>query len=147
MFTGLSITANNSQYSFDCGYGGFFNLRKNVALAFDEELGKHYSSMSACIYDEDYKMFDAKTNNILADPRFSDADNDVLDFLFASDCDGSISYRTAKKIANLLSANYQQLDLGKKIFTYGAHSDGKDYQHFIDFLNDCYSHRRKVFWY
>lgn len=36
---GLSITANNSQYSFDCGYGGFFNLRKNVALAFDEELG------------------------------------------------------------------------------------------------------------
>ena len=30
---GVTITAIHSPYEFDMGYGGFFNLRKNIAFA------------------------------------------------------------------------------------------------------------------
>lgn len=39
---GVTISATHSSYEFDTGYGGFFNLRKNIALALDDELGKMY---------------------------------------------------------------------------------------------------------
>lgn len=42
---GVTISANGSNRSFNCGYGGFFNLRKNIALAYDGELGEHYAKM------------------------------------------------------------------------------------------------------
>ena len=35
---GVDIHANGSDRCFRCGYGGFFNLRKNIALAYDKEL-------------------------------------------------------------------------------------------------------------
>lgn len=64
----------------------------------------------------------------------------LLDFLFASDCGGEISYKTCKKIYDLIN----NIDFGNEIFTYGAHSDGKDYEYFKEFLLECYSHRRKM---
>lgn len=33
---GITITAKNSGYEFDMGYGGFFNLRRKIALALDK---------------------------------------------------------------------------------------------------------------
>ena len=37
---GITVTATNSKYDFDMGYGGFFNLRKNIALALDKDFGE-----------------------------------------------------------------------------------------------------------
>ena len=36
------------------------------------------------------------------------------------------------------------VDFGNRIFTYAAHSDGKGYEHFKDFLLDCYKRRAKM---
>ena len=37
---GVTITDTHSPYEFDMGYGGFFNLRKNIAFALDKERNK-----------------------------------------------------------------------------------------------------------
>lgn len=37
MIMGITISAKNSSYDFDMGSGGFFNLRCNIAKAFDKE--------------------------------------------------------------------------------------------------------------
>ena len=42
---GISITATNSKYDFYMGYGGFFSLRKNIALALDKEFGENYARL------------------------------------------------------------------------------------------------------
>ncbi len=39
---GITITATNSTYEFDMGYGGFFVLRRNIARALDKEFGDTY---------------------------------------------------------------------------------------------------------
>ena len=139
---GVTISANNSHYVFDMGGGGFFNLRKNIALAFDKEFGEHYETLIYRNSKEDFKAFDEKANKILSDSRFKDEDSDVLDFLFACDCEGKISYKTCKKIYELI----KDIDFGEKIFTYAHYSKGDDYEMFKKFLKECYSHRRKMYW-
>ena len=139
---GFTIYANNCSTNFDGGMGDFMSLRTNIALAFDNEFGEHYSNLTKCLYEEDYKAFNRKTNAILSNDRFKKEDKDILDFLFASDCGGEISHKTCKKIYDLI----KDIDFGKKIFTYSAFSDGKDYEYFKEFLLECYKHRRKMRW-
>lgn len=139
---GFTIYANNCSISFDGGMGGFMSLRTNIALAFDKEFGEHYSDLSKCFHEEDYKIFDKVTEKILSAERFKPEDEDIIEFLFASDCEGSISHKTCKKIYDLI----KDIDFGKKIFTYAAYSNGKDYERFKQFLLECYKHRRKMRW-
>ena len=136
---GFVIYANNSSTTFEGGSGSFFNLRKNIALAYDKELGEHYAKMIGC---HDFNEYDKITNSILKDDRFKEEDYDILDFLYASDCGGSISHKTCKKIYELI----KDINFEGKIFTYAAWSDGKDYEHLKEFLLECYSKRRKLRW-
>ena len=139
---GVSITATNSKYSFDMGCGGFFCLRTNIAKAFDKEFGEHYDTLSCCWKKEQYDAFDKRTEEILSDSRFKQEDEDIVEFFFASDCGGEISHKTCKKIYDLI----KDIDFEGKIFVYAARSDGKDYEHFKEFLKECWSHRRKMRW-
>lgn len=139
---GFTITANGSRYSFDGGMGGFMQLRNNIALAFDKEFGEHYRNLPTFYFHHELEEFNKKADEILSADRFSENDADIIEFLYASDCEGSISHKTCKKIYNLI----KDIDFNGKIFTYAARSDGKDYEHFKKFLLECYSHRRKMRW-
>lgn len=137
---GVTIYANGSSRSFDMGGGGFFSLRKNICLSFDKELGEHYSLMPSCF--RNWEEYDKVTERILSSPRFTEEDIDVIEFLFASDCGGEVGYKTCKKIYEII----KDVDFEGKIFTYAAYSDGKDYEHFKEFLLECYKKRRKMRW-
>ena len=139
---GVTLYANNGSIQFAGGAGGFMSLRTNIALAFDQEFGEHYATLRSCFYEEDYKAFDKKANAILSNDRFKEEDEDIVVFLFASDCEGAISHKTCKKIYDLI----KDIDFRNKIFTYAAYSDGKDYEHFKKFLLECYEHKRKMRW-
>ena len=116
-------------------------VTKNIARKSDSYLAQG----GICVLrdQEDFEAFDKETNRILADDRFQEEDVDIVEFLFASDCGGEISHKTCKKIFDLI----KDIDFGNKIFTYAGRSDGKDYQYFKEFLQECYSHRRKMRWY
>lgn len=75
--------------------------------------------------------------------RFKEEDDDILDFLYASDCEGKAGHRTCKKIYDLI----KDVDFHGQIFTYAAYSDGKDYEYFKGFLFECYSKKRNMIWY
>lgn len=45
---GVTITATNPKYEFDMGYVGFLQLRKEIALALDEEFGRNYADLAHC---------------------------------------------------------------------------------------------------
>ena len=135
---GVSIRATNSSYSFDMGFGGFFNLRKNIALALDDEFGKNYANLAYCHSKEEYAENDRIANEILARKPL---DEDILDFLYDSDTTGQISHKVCKKIYDLI----QDIDFGKKSFRYGAYAHN-DYEEFKTFLKECYSNRRYMRW-
>ena len=96
---GISLTANHSKYSFDMGCGGFFNLRANIADLFDKQFGEHYrKSFNGYCSQDDYDQHERIAKEILSHPRFKDEDADIIVFLYASDCDGKISYKTCGKL-------------------------------------------------
>lgn len=137
---GVSIYATNSTDSFEMGGGGFFNLRKNIAYALDPKLGAVYEIIPFCHSKEDFADHDRRVNKVIAD-RGLEKDADILDFLYMGDCEGSISYRTCKKIYDLI----KDIDFSGKCFQYAMISDN-DYERFKAFLSECYSHRRKMRW-
>ena len=138
---GVTITATNSSLNFDMGYGGFFNLRKNIALALDQEFGENYALLNSCHSKEDYDKNDRKSEEIINRKGLDKDHVDVIDFLYMSDGDGKISYRTCRKIYDLIKG----MDFGGKCFRYAmiAHND---YEEFKEFLMECYSHRRNMVW-
>lgn len=71
------------------------------------------------------KEYNERINKILVNDRFKDEDEDILDFLFASDCEGKCGYKTAKKIYTII----------------------KDYEYLKDFLKECCQKRRTIIWY
>lgn len=135
---GVCIYATNSQYSFDMGGGGFFNLRCNIAVALDVEFGDHYHTLLKCRSDKDYANFNAKANRML---KRKYLDEDIIEFLFMPDSNGSIPHKTCKKIYDLI----KNIDFGDKGFRYAAIRHN-DYDEFKKFLKECYIRRRKMRW-
>ena len=136
---GVSITATNSSYDFDMGYGGFFNLRKNIALALDKDFGENYALLSHCYTEKQFEDNDRVANLIIEQKNL---DEDIVKFLYMSDCEGKISYKVCKKIYDLI----KDVDFENKCFRYAAYSHN-DYGEFKEFLKECFSKRRQMRWY
>lgn len=141
---GVSICATNCSRNFNMGYGGFICLRTEIALAFNKKFGEHYKTLPSCCFsNERLEAYNKKANEIIATENLEEKGADVLDFLYAPDCDGGkVGYKTCKKIYDLI----KDIDFGSKTFTYTTYSDGKDYEHFKEFLLDCYKHKRNMQW-
>ena len=139
---GVTITATNAKYCFDMGSGGFFNLRKNIALALDEDFGRNYEQIAGCFTKEQYAENDRTAEKIINEKHLEDNYENVLDFLYMSDVEGEVSYQTCKQIYDLI----KDIDYGKLCFRYAAHAHN-DYEEFKEFLKDCYSHHKKMQWY
>jgi len=139
---GVTLTANNSEYSFDMGYGGFFNLRRNIALALDSEFGDNYAQIIKCFSEEAQKLNDIQAEEIINRKGLDKDFADVLDFLYGSDCSGETGHRTCKKILDLI----KDMEFTDKGFRYGAYRHN-DWEEFKAFLQECYTKRRKMRWY
>lgn len=139
---GITITATNSKYSFDMGYGGYFNLCKNIALCLDKEFGENYAEIIKCHSETDYEENSQKAEEIINKKHLDDKYKDIIDFLYMNDTEGKISHKTCKQIYDLI----KDVDFEKKIFRYVVHAHN-DYEEFKCFLKECYSKHRKLRWY
>lgn len=139
---GVTITATNSKYRFDMGCGGFFNLRKNIAIALDPDFGQNYANLAKCHLPQHYKEHDHIANCLIKRKGLDKEYADVIDFLYQPDDeDGKISHKTCKKIYELL----ETVNLKGKGFRYAAYMHN-DYDEFKAFLLECYSYRRCMRW-
>ena len=91
-----------------------------------------------CHSSEDFAENDAVAEKIIRDKNL---DEDILDFLYAEDCEGKISYKTCRKIYDLI----KDVDFEKKGFRYAAYQNN-DYEELKEFLTECYSKRRNMVW-
>lgn len=144
---GICLTANNSKYSFNMSYGSFHNLRRNIATAIDPEFGELYHKQLAALYVTDSLEAENEIVKLLADEeRFPDTLQPIINFLYESDCEGSVDYRTCKAIYDLI----KDVDFEDKNFQYVSYRVGQsisDYEKFKEFLRECYRYHRHMRWY
>lgn len=136
---GVTITTTDPKFVFDMGYVGFFRLRKEIALALDEEFGRNYAELAHCHTEEDYMVND-KTANRIIQKNHLDRYADVLDFLYMSDSKGEVDYKTCGNILRLIRDRK-----GGTGFRYGSMRHN-DWEEFREFLQDCYSRHKKMRW-
>lgn len=142
---GVTITAKNSGFVFDMGYGGFWNIRKNIALALDEDFGISYAAWCmSYISGGDFEWKAKISERIINKKCLYEEYEDVLDFLYMPDTKGKISYKTCRKIAGLLEGRMSELK--GKSFRY-ANQAGNDYEDFVKFLKECVRYHRNMRWF
>lgn len=130
----IDLTGGNSMLAI---------IRNTVAKAWDKEFGAHYSTLIYCSESE-YEKFNDKANKIINSERLKEKtkkDTDILDFLFESDCEGQISYKTCKKIYDLIKDTSLNCCLRYAVY---SHNDWNDFK---QLLKECYSHRSNLVWY
>lgn len=133
---GITIRAKNSSVDFYMSYSGFFRLRTLLAKNYNNAFGELYSKM--------YKLntFDQDMNDLLSnDEMFPEEDYPLLDFFFASDCDGKCNYKVCKRIYDLIK------DVHGYDFQYaGFRRSESDVESFKRFLLECYRYHRNMVW-
>ena len=140
---GVTITSKirNCDIELDGSYGMLLTIREEVAMQFDEEFGKHYSKIGTLFWKKDFEEFDKRTDEILSNKRFKQEDEDIIDFLFQSDCGGEINYKTCKKVYDLLQNSKCNCNL-----RYLAYSKN-DWEDLKELLLQCYKHKANLYWY
>lgn len=140
---GLTITSKIKKcpIELDGGYGMFMVLRQAIAKLYDKEFGEHYETLSKCFLKEHFDEFNKKANEILRDNRFKEEDEDIIDFLYMSDCGGKIGYKTCKKLYDLLKDYKSNIPLR---YAFYSHNDWEDIK---ELLIQCYKHRANLYWY
>lgn len=101
---GVTIKSTDKMEDLSISYSSFNELREAIALVYDEEFGKGYKEYGDCFRfarsepADCEKIFDnlkemAKTKHLKAS---------IFNFLWKSDCDGSISETTCKDLYDLI---------------------------------------------
>lgn len=140
---GLTITSKikDCKIHLDGGYSILHTIRIEVAKLYDEEFGQLYEEyFTNSMTKEECNLYISKMNELLKDDRFKDEDTDLLEFLFASDCEGKIGYKTCKKVYDLLkdsTCNY--------CLRYAFYSNN-DWDDLRELLLQCYKHRANLIW-
>lgn len=105
----MGVTLSGPDISDDIPPSGFFRLRRDIAYMLSKNLGDLYDSMIDILHSDDDRKKDqwetdinAAINDFLS--SHNKTDEKIIDFLFESDCDGSITYGTCKKIINLIDS-------------------------------------------
>lgn len=145
---GIHMTSNyKGAPSLDGSCSMLFRIRSRLAKAWDAEFGEHYSKLLSIWREEDFKAFDRRTEQILSDSRFTDEDDDLIEFWFMSDCEGKVHYKTCKKLADLLTLVFanETIDFAQNSLRYQAYS-GHDWEDLMTLFKGCYSHRANLIW-
>ena len=98
----MSIIIKNSQESsIEIGYFGFYRLRRRIAELAAPDIFNAYSMVPDVKSETEKKEYSQYLNRL--EKKYSDDSRSlVLDFLYASDCDGSMDAEHCKAIYDLI---------------------------------------------
>jgi len=141
----MGVTIESKNYSIDLGYGGFNNLRIKVAELTGNEIGQHYRDIKNGIFlsGEAKKKFFKKYNKKISE--LADTHNiphGILDFLYASDFSGQISFEKCKQICNVIKDYDDNICYG-----YCGREDCAMFRDFKEIVKDCIDNKCNMKWF
>lgn len=134
----MGVTISNKEYGIDLTYSGFAKSRIQVA----ENISHAFRNWYEKFLDLNYKAT-AEDDRLCAHyQNLYGISDEVLGFLFGSDCDGKISAKTAKEIWKLIKDDNENFCIG-----YVGRPDRAMYQDFREIIEQAAKHRWVVKWY
>ena len=142
----MGVTLESKNFSIDMGYIGFNRLRTKVAHLVEKELGEHYEALDRDVpfmKEEERKQFFVGYNKKIAEiqEKFKIPDA-VLEFLYAPDSDGKITYGRCKKIYEVIKDYDDNIAYG-----YCGRSDCAMFKDFKNIVKDCIENKCSMKWF
>lgn len=139
----MGVFIGTKRCNIAMGYGSFSNFRIEVAKAFSEDFGEQYKDYLNkackelfCGTEENIKRLDKDFSAYLKTVDISD---DIVNFLFQTDCGGKINCKTARKIRDLCNKS-------KCEYKFGYDSDKRTIKEIAEIFDDAVKHRCNVKW-
>lgn len=142
----MGVTISSENYSIDLGYGGFNNLRTKVAELAAGDIGEHYKKLHEGIFlfgslrEDFFKEYDKKINEI-AKAHNGEMD-EILDFLYASDCEGEVPVKVCEKIYEVIKDYDDNI-----LYGYAGRPDCAKFKDFKELVKDCIDSNCSMEWY
>lgn len=137
----MGVTIRNKCKSIDMGYGGFYNLRRNIAGIYSDEFKTLYENWIKPYSEITDEEGNEKLNDLYNRGILTDDDDCVLDFLFASDCSGKITSKTCKKLFDLIKDYDDNI-----LYGYVGRPDCAKFSDFKEIVYICAKNRLTLFW-
>lgn len=139
----MGVTFHSPGADHTISYGSFMVLRRRIAHLVDDELGDLYDLLfdnTAIAWQDPY--YEMRVEEYAA-KKHGELD-DVIDFLYASDCEGSCPPDTCARIAGYMEPVLD--DEGGRVYGYIAHSDAMTFADFYRMLVECAEYRVDFYW-
>ena len=101
----MGITIESKNYSIDMGYCGFNRLRQKITDLTGKEIGEHYKELDKGMFiigmekEVFFKKYNKKISELEEEFKIP---HGILDFLYASDCEGEITSAKCKQIYEII---------------------------------------------
>lgn len=142
---GVTLRNKEDYIGIDLGYYGFYKLRQKVADLAGDDIGKHYRKLNQVpIYDTAERMrflkeYNAKTHEL--DKKYEGKRTHILDFLYASDCGGTLSVEGCQSLYEVIK-NYDD----DVLYGYSGRSDCALFQDFKKIVKECIENNCEMTW-
>lgn len=143
----MGVTLSGPHKSIDMGGGGYANLRITIAKQLNcPEFSELYEDLLSCGhiryaekgFNSMSEYFDDHDKKILAICEKHKLDEEVVNYLYASDCGGySLSVKTCRHIWNIIKDYDDNI-----IYGYAGRPDRAMFKDFKEIVQSCINERR-----
>lgn len=142
----MGVTIESKNNSIDLGYGGFNNLRKKVAELTAYDIFEHYKKLDdgMFLFGEAQKKFFKEYNSKIEelDKNHKEEKSSILDFLYASDCNGEMDTKHCKDIYDVIKDYDDNICYG-----YCGRPDCTMFKDFKELVKDCIDNGCEMTWF
>lgn len=141
----MGVTIESKSHSIDMGYAGFNRLRLKVAELTGEEIGEHYKDLDKGMFlngtdrEEFFQIYNKKISELEKEFKIP---HGILDFLYASDCSGKITFTKCKQIYEVIKDYDNNI-----LYGYCGRSDCAKFKDFKEIVKDCIDNKCSMKWF
>ena len=141
----MGVTIESKNHSMDLGYGGFYNLREKIAELTASDIYEHYKKLGDAPYDEEkrkwfFEEYDSKISEI--SKKYRGEKDLILNFLYASDGNGTISVEACKAIYEVIKDYDDDI-----LYGYIGKKDCARFRDFKEIVKDCIDNECEMEWF
>ena len=143
----MGVTIESKNKSIDMGYIGFRALRTTIAGLTELDIKKHYDDLTNgmnIFREEERKKFfqdyDEETERI--DKKYDYKYNQVLAFLYASDCNSEMDVDVCKALYEVIKNHDDD-----KVYGYSGRKDCTTFKDFKELVKHCIDNNCKMIWF
>ena len=141
----MGVTIDSENCSIDLGYNGFNRLRTKVAELTAPDIFEHYMKLEKGMFltgtmkKEFFKDYNTEIQRL--SEKYNEEKDNILDFLYVSDCNGEMDVEHCKSIYDVIKDYDDDICYG-----YCGRPDCAMFKDFKELVKDCIDTNSSMNW-